>query len=573
MKKFIRYKDHIILYSEDNWKTISELKKLAKDAEEEKSKDITTKVKLRFLLGESKAKIIIDELVRIRNQFDLQKEDGFGYAFEIFAIAVLYHIDYDVAKNNYIVHGNQDGKIDAIYFGKEDKNILYQIKIDTLDPKEMNIDKTMRQNYLSYIKTGRISMENTADLLSFCDKHKKYLTGNKDMEIKIISNNNIPGMSIKPLDIFNQYFYNTLICRKNELELLLTVPLQNQVANLNSRDDIYAYFVDAKTFIQDLLNCENIHQQENLYKFFYDNVRGNLGSSSNIEKTINEEPSNFVKYNNGVTITGKVTYMNGSESIKIKNPIINNGQQTIWNLVNHYPNIDQIDLLIIVKDEESTKVKSKISRYTNSQRNIKPVDLLSLNEKLRNLQEQIFRLTLENDPMFLEINSSGARNYDKVLRKMYDSYNIISLTDFCKLYFATADLKLGNWKSSISIKLREVVDQDPEYDVEKALLICKIISEAKKYIAGIPIGNKRNDLKSADLAFMYILYKYRVSLEQASEVIERINNQYYYSIPDDMRVSKLIDLYKSNSIVEKIQEITKEMNLNQKKQEKMESCL
>ena len=101
-----------------------------------------------------------------------------------------------------------------------------------------------------------------------------------------------------------------------------------------------------------------------------------MGSSSNIEKTINEEPSNFVKYNNGVTITGKVTYMTGSESIKIKNPIINNGQQTIWNIVNHYPNIDQIDLLIIVKDEESTKVKSKISRYTNSQRNIKPIDLL-----------------------------------------------------------------------------------------------------------------------------------------------------------------------------------------------------
>ena len=530
-------------------------------------------MKLRFLLGESKAKIIIDELVGIRNQFDLQKEDGFGYAFEIFAIAVLYHIDYDVAKNNYIVHGNQDGKIDAIYFGKEDKNILYQIKIDTLDPKEMNIDKTMRQNYLSYIKTGKISMENTADLLSFCDKHKKYLTGNKDMEIKIISNNNIPGMSIKPLDIFNQYFYNTLICRKNEMELLLTVPLQNQVANLNSRDDIYAYFVDAKTFIQDLLNCENIHQKGNLYKFFYDNVRGNLGSSSNIEKTINEEPSNFVKYNNGVTITGKVTYMTGSESIKIKNPIINNGQQTIWNIVNHYPNIDQIDLLIIVKDEESTKVKSKISRYTNSQRNIKPIDLLSLNEKLRNLQEQIFRLTLETDPIFLEINSSGARNYDKILRKMYDPYNIISLTDFCKLYFATADLKLGNWKSNISTKLREVIDQDPEYDIEKALIICKIISKVKRYIATIPTSSKKNDLKSADLTFMYILYKYRISLEQASKIIERINNQYYYSIPDDERVSKLIDLYKSNSIAEKIQEITKEMNLNQKKQEKMEGCL
>lgn len=567
MEKFIRYKDHKILYSEDNWKTIRELNKVAKSSEEERSKDVTTKVKLRFLLGEAKGKIIIDELIKIRNQYSLPEEDGFGHAFEIFAISVLYNIDYDVAVNNYIVNGNKDGKIDAIYWNQPDKNIVYQIKIDTLDPKEINIDKVMKQNYLSYIKTGKIAYPESDDLLAFCDKNKKHLTKDKDMDIVIISNNDMSDMNISPLDIFNQYFYNILICRKNDIELSLTIPLGNKVANLADRNDIYAYFVDAKTFINDLLNCENINIKDNLYKFFYDNVRGDLGSNDNIHQTINEEPFNFVKYNNGVTITGNVKYMNGSESIKIKNPIINNGQQTIWNIVNDYPNIDDVSLLIIVKDEESNYVKSKISRYTNSQRNIKPADLLSLNENLRYIQEQIFKLTLMGNSMFLEINSSGARNYNKILKKLYSPYDIISLTDFCKLYFSVEDLKLGNWKSSISTKLKEVIDRDPEFDVEKSLLVCNIISKSKKYIYDISDSNKRNDLKSADLAFMYIMYKYKIDLDQASEVICYINNKYYYSVPDNQRVSKLIDLYKSNSIIDKINESINELKINDYKRE------
>lgn len=565
MNKFIRYKNHIILYSEDDWKSINELKQEAKDAEEEKNQDIASTVKLRYLLGENRAKIIIEELMKIRETFNFQKDDGFGLSFEVFAIAVLYNIDYDVAKNNYIVCGNQDGKIDAIYWKGEDKNILYQIKIDTLDPKELNIAKVMKENYLSYIKQGKIFNADTKDLLDFCDRHKEHLTRSKDMDIKIISNNDIEKMNITPLEIFNRYFYNILIRKDSNMELSLTIPLDHRVANIGNRDDIYAYFVDAKTFIQDLLNCENINVKENLYKFFHDNVRGDLGSNDNIQQTIDCDPKSFVKYNNGVTITGKVKYMNGSEGIKIVNPVINNGQQTIWNIVRNYPNISDVSLLIIVKDEENDNVKSKISRFTNSQRNIKPADLLSLNENLRSLQEQIFNLTIETDPIFLEINSSGSRNYNKILRKMYLPSRIISLTDFCKLYFSVDDLELGNWKSSISTQLRKIIDRDISYSIEKALEVCNIISNTKEYIGNIDDDGKRNDLKSADLAFMYVQYQYKITLDQAATVIGHINDLYYYSIPDDQRISKVIDLYKSNTIVEKIKNAVKSLGLDSKK--------
>jgi len=259
MEKFIRYKDHIILYSNDNWKTIESLKELSKSAIEEKNPDITTKVKLRYLLGEKRGKIIIEELEKIRGQFNLQKNDGYGTAFEVFSIAVLHDIDYDLTMDNYIVNGNQDGKIDAIYWNNLEENILYQVKIDTLDPKEINIVDVMSNNYRSYVKTGKIQSPETDDLFRFCEKNKEHLTKNKNMRIKIISNNDLDDeINIKPIEIFNLYFYNILIRRQNNIELSLSIPLKQNVANIVGRKDIYAYFVDAKTFVEDLLKCEKI---------------------------------------------------------------------------------------------------------------------------------------------------------------------------------------------------------------------------------------------------------------------------------------------------------------------------
>ncbi len=562
MEKFIRYKDHIILYSNDNWKTIESLKELSKSAIEEKNPDITTKVKLRYLLGEKRGKIIIEELEKIRGQFNLQKNDGYGTAFEVFSIAVLHDIDYDLTMDNYIVNGNQDGKIDAIYWNNLEENILYQVKIDTLDPKEINIVDVMSNNYRSYVKTGKIQSPETDDLFRFCEKNKEHLTKNKNMRIKIISNNDLDDeINIKPIEIFNLYFYNILIRRQNNIELSLSIPLKQNVANIVGRKDIYAYFVDAKTFVEDLLKCEKIGNSENLYKFFYDNVRGKLGSNNSIQATIDDEPNNFVKYNNGVTITGEVEYLEGTVSIKVTNPVINNGQQTIWNIMNRYPNIENVSLLVIVKDGKNVDVKSKISKYTNSQRNIKPIDLLSLDEKLRCLQENIFKLTLDNDALFLDINFSGARNYHSILKRMYSKYQVIALDDFCKLYFGVSDLELGSWKNTISSQLNKIVDKSDEYDVEKALLVCRTISKVKEYIANINDKGKKNDLNSAELALMYIVYKYRVSLDRAVDVINHINNKYYYSIPDDERISKLIDLYKSNTIIKKIEEAIIEMKI------------
>ena len=552
MNKFVRDKNNLIHISNDAWKTFETIKRKSMDGTEETDRDIISIVKLRYELGDTLAKIIVNELNKIRVQFNMQSGDGYGHAFEVFALAVLYNVNYDIVFENYIVNGKNDGKIDAIYW-KEDVNKIYQIKMDYLDFSEIdNIDK----NYYEFISTGNLCDETARDLILFCNKHKNNITREKEYEIITISNNGKTSSHISSKSIYLKYFENYLLNKTNNLSISLTIPRENGIAKIINDKSIYAYFVDAKTFIKDLLACDNIGGDiNNLYKLFYDNVRGNLGINKAMEETIDKDPSNFVKYNNGVTITGFVKYTN-TPCLIVDEPIINNGQQTIWNLVNKYPNINNISLLVIVKNEPDYKIKGKISKYTNTQRNIKPIDLLSLDSNIRKLQSQLFNLTIiDSNPIFLEINTSGERHYNKLLKIMYKKENIIHLVDFCKLYFAVETNKLGDWKSNVSKQLNDLLKMDVTYDLEKSLMICRSIINYRNYLNFIKDKNVKNILRTADLAFMYIQYKYNFSEEKTHMIIDKINKKYFYNIPDSKRKSKVIDLYKTNDIVNMIEEV------------------
>lgn len=551
MNKFIRDKFKLIHVSNDNWNTFKTIEKKAIDGEEETNSDIISYIKLRYELGNTLAEIIKKEFDIIRLNFDLQHGDGYGHAFEIFAISVLYNIDYNIAYENYIVNGQNDGKIDAIYW-KDDINKIYQIKMDYFDSNELD---TIDSNYYEFISTGNLSNENTSDLLSFCNMHKENIIREKEYEIITISNNG-KTKNILPKSIYMKFFENYLLNKTNNLNISLTIPRENGVAKIINDKTIYAYFVNAKTFIEDLLLCDNIGGNlKNLYKLFYDNVRGSLGINKAMEETIDNDPNNFVKYNNGITITGVVKYTN-TPCLIVDEPVINNGQQTVWNLINKYPNIDNISLLVIVKNEGNYKIKGKISKYTNTQRNIKPIDLLSLDSNIRKLQSQIFNLTIfDNERIFLDINTSGERHYNKLLKTIYKKDNIIHLSDFCKLYFAVETGKLGDWKSNVSKQVESLLEKNIIYDVEKSLMICKSISKYKNYLRSIKEKNIKNILRTADLAFMYIQYKYKFSEEEIYTIINKINKKYFYDIPNDKRKSKIIDLYKANEIVNMIEDI------------------
>lgn len=552
MKKFIRHQNNMIFVSDDNFKTFDTLHKESIDAIEETNHDTITQVKLRYMLSEKKANIIIKELKAIRKQFKLEKKDGYGSSFEIFAISVLYNLDYQETYDNFIVTGNNDGKVDAIYwYGKE--CILYQIKLGTCDGEIKNI---INKNHLEFLRDNTITEKNTSDLLKFYQNHSNEIK-EKNFKIKTISQNLKNKANISPLEIMEKYFENKIINQKNHLLLKLSIPKKTRSDDVTtfliaqSKNGVYAYFISAEKLKKELLNCSGIKNIENLHKFFSENVRGDLGPNKNMIHTIKANPKNFVKYNNGITIMGNVEYKEEIGLLTITNPIINNGQQTLWNLLTQ-ETVKDVEVLVIVKNDSKPSVKDKIARFTNEQRQIKPVDLYSLDKNLRKIQIDLYQDKEFREEMFLNINKSGKKQYDMLMKQIYSSESIIQVDEFCRLYFSTSDNQIGKWKNNISSMIENQLDESPSFDFAKAKKICQIIKTFKVELKQLS-KEEKNDLKAADLATMYIMYTAKKTFQEAFEIIKKINLANFYEVPISQRKSKLIDLYKSDSIFNLIQ--------------------
>ncbi|MCI8467638.1 MAG: hypothetical protein HFI08_05580 [Bacilli bacterium] len=552
MKKFIRHQNNMIFVSDDNFKTFDTLYKESIDAIEETNHDTITQVKLRYMLPEKKANIIIKELKAIRKQFNLEKKDGYGSSFEIFAISVLYNLDYQETYDNFIVTGNNDGKVDAIYwYGKE--CILYQIKLGTCDGEIKNI---INKNHLEFLRDNTITEKNTSDLLKFYQNHSNEIK-EKNFKIKTISQNLKNKANISPLEIMEKYFENKIINQKNHLLLKLSIPKKTRSDDVTtfliaqSKNGVYAYFISAEKLKKELLNCSGIKNIENLHKFFSENVRGDLGPNKNMIHTIKANPKNFVKYNNGITIMGNVEYKEEIGLLTITNPIINNGQQTLWNLLTQ-ETLKDVEVLVIVKNDSKPSVKDKIARFTNEQRQIKPVDLYSLDENLRKIQIDLYHDKEFREEMFLNINKSGKKQYDMLMKQIYSTESIIQVDEFCRLYFSTSDNQIGKWKNNISNMIEHKLNESPSFDFAKAKKICQIIKTFKVELKQLS-KEEKNDLKAADLATMYIMYTDKKTFQEAFEIIKKINLANFYEVPISQRKSKLIDLYKSDSIFNLIQ--------------------
>lgn len=542
----------MIFVSDDNFKTFDTLYKESIDVIEETNHDTITQVKLRYMLPEKKANIIIKELKAIRKQFNLEKKDGYGSSFEIFAISVLYNLDYQETYDNFIVTGNNDGKVDAIYwYGKE--CILYQIKLGTCDGEIKNI---INKNHLEFLRDNTITEKNTSDLLKFYQNHSNEIK-EKNFKIKTISQNLKNKANISPLEIMEKYFENKIINQKNHLLLKLSIPKKTRSDDVTtfliaqSKNGVYAYFISAEKLKKELLNCSGIKNIENLHKFFSENVRGDLGPNKNMIHTIKANPKNFVKYNNGITIMGNVEYKEEIGLLTITNPIINNGQQTLWNLLTQ-ETLKDVEVLVIVKNDSKPSVKDKIARFTNEQRQIKPVDLYSLDENLRKIQIDLYHDKEFREEMFLNINKSGKKQYDMLMKQIYSTESIIQVDEFCRLYFSTSDNQIGKWKNNISNMIEHKLNESPSFDFAKAKKICQIIKTFKVELKQLS-KEEKNDLKAADLATMYIMYTDKKTFQEAFEIIKKINLANFYEVPISQRKSKLIDLYKSDSIFNLIQ--------------------
>jgi len=562
-KKYIRHVNNTYLITDDNWENAVSCKEVPVGSILEENLDVIYKVKLIDLIGKNRANIIINELNNIRTLLKRIKlindiNDGYGLAFEVFSVSVIHNIDYEECINKYIIHGDNDGKIDAIYYGEEYNIYVYQIKTNNISD---NIYSEMKSNY-DDCELG-IQPKNGKELYDFIKSNKAYLN-DKKINLRSVSTNSKRKTNYKPKEIYDKFFKNKLLPpNTNGLSLIIPKPriineegIKDQYNISTDGQNNFTFYINAKDLISHLLEALGINTNEynkdsiDISKYFSDNVRGVLSVNKRMVYTIENEPENFIKYNNGISITGEVS--DQGNKIKIVNPVINNGQQTITTLIKINKNLNKINIPVKITNETNIIVKGNISRYSNEQVKVKSIDMLSLNPFIRQIQSIIFETEYNKENYFLEIYSSGKKSYYEIIKKMYKSNNIIDLLDFIKLYFSVENNKdLGLWKNSPNMQV-DKTEINNFIDVNKSFKVCESIAKYENFICSVTNKKEKDDFKSADLAFKYLMCKENLTEEEAAYIIKSINQKYYYDIADEK--SKLIDIYKSSTIITKIEE-------------------
>ncbi len=181
--------------------------------------------------------------------------------------------------------------------------------------------------------------------------------------------------------------------------------------------------------------------------------RGNINKG--IRKTINENPSMFFAYNNGITATAEDIELDTNNKIKkLKNFQIVNGGQTTASLFNTRKN-DNVSLddifvqmkLTIINDGKSNDVVPNISRFSNTQNKVSEADFFSndiyhirLEEKSRRIWAPAKEGELKKTKWFyerargqyLELQSKLTPAKKKEFKEIHPNSQKFSKTDLAK---------------------------------------------------------------------------------------------------------------------------------------------
>lgn len=551
-----------ILKSSNNFQTYDEVDSIDGFKVLENRNKIS-EVTLRYLYKDKKASLLLQEFKKINKLIytdNKTHDDGYGRAFEVFSLSVLLGITFEQALQ-YVINGGEDGKIDAVVWDDE-KVSIYQIKMNSF--LEEGVLELAKKNYKEFLKKRVITSSNSSHLQEFLAKNYHNI---KDKQLKVCSITNSPTKrnNINSKEIFDKYFNKILLPQKEnnivlEIEIDETEDLEtgNTYFNYAKTSSNIFLFAHAENFLNSLYSQGvNIKNSD---KLFYDNVRGSVGINLPMQDTIKKSPKNFELYNNGLSILGdsKLT----ATSIIIKNPTIINGQQTLYNLMFAKENdIDLSDVIIpiFVKSLDDQKERLNVARFNNSQKQVKDIDLLSINAELREIQEKLLddavKINFESG-YYLQLISNGKRISNSIVKKLFNRNEIISLTDFVRLYWLVENKKLlGSWKNNVGNMINlEIIQKNYHFTYNKAKKICEIIVLYYNFLDSLT-KDERNKYQNSEVVFMFLLYSY--DIDKVVSIIDYING----TIKNRVKPAKLIDLYKTNNITNYIKEAKTALNI------------
>ncbi|MHB0865767.1 MAG: AIPR family protein [Minisyncoccota bacterium] len=266
------------------------------------------------------------------------------------------------------------------------------------------------------------------------------------------------------------------------------------------------------------------------FDLFNKNVRSFLGAGSyvseGIVETLNDEPENFYKYHNGLTIAVGKIIKQTNKRFSVTSPQIINGAQTVNSIVNaldlkHLQDITKAYILckIYVADENQTE---KICETSNTQAKVELSDLRSNDDIQFSL-----KLLIENLP-----NNSYSYFRKRPFKK---GKNNISLPEFTQWIYSALFERPADAKN----KKRELFDATKKglykgicvensrlHNVDVIQNLCEIGTFVRQMISK-ESKTERSLLKSADLHIVAGLYFLNKTPTAASyEKIKRILRAY-----------------------------------------------
>jgi hypothetical protein len=334
-----------------------------------------------------------------------------------------------------ITDGFDDWAIDAVNIDHENDVIeLYQFKMPT---KEKNIQSEITQDeVLKFFFGYQICSSGKVD--------KKTNTNLKN-KIKEIIDSEIFSYKLIYVSYTSGLGEHARICKDVEIqkieatgnEIEWTLYDKTRITNLiysskRKKQDFEIKISQVGTglgYVQtDNAKCYSIYvplnelakiTQEHGEIIFDENVRlfhGITNAYNNgIIKTTLDEPDNFHLYNNGIVVLSDHIRSNDArKTMKIKNPRVVNGCQTMNSLVEAKNKYGELSGFVLVKAIEIVDpiVRQNISIYLNSQTEIKDSYLISNLPIVMHLEEE-----LKNKGYFLERQANQIENIKKSMNK------------------------------------------------------------------------------------------------------------------------------------------------------------
>lgn len=418
----------------------------------------------------------------------------------------------DIQANNY---GHTAGKtkekleeICDLFYNSTDPWLieLYYVTNDTIsiDPKDANI--TNFKKALS-LDTKFISLNDIAKLFSFTYE---------PINSKLVIDDDAM-MSYKESKLSSDTSYI--------LRLSLT--------------DLIRITCDDKSFRNqtDMYAKEELANAHISYEVLSENVRGFILKSDfnkNIRETLEESPSKFFMFNNGITIIASDVrvdpFPNGVKSrVTIENLQVLNGGQTLRTIHKYnqdnklagLSNLQKAEILVRIFKVTDKSLMNKIAEYTNSQNVISNRDLKSISLEQVKLEQY-----LDNFGVWY-IRKNGDLGEDKTKNSEYS----ISMEKLGQILYAVK----GNPENSTN-KKKQIFDSEYKRLFQTDEILSEsTISYIKDYFNFKALYKKITGKKPTELKVFYFLYikfhtkiKDRDIIKKFEEFISKYDNQPLY---------------------------------------------